>query len=275
MAGLSIDIILFAPLASIFGVILFWFIQLIFVEGQKFLLSKIRDKHEPLCRFTNFLGIFFQMLCHAMGYTITKSGISNFYISVNYGKVTPKKEKKGIFEWLSNVFLFLGPFFIPSFFLITLFLLLNGNINIIIPSEIFSIKYTFAGQMITFGNNIFTFSKNLLNFIFNIDLFHPGHFGFLLLIIFLGMGIRPSYIGKEKSEKVNMIYDLVNIKNNILRKPLYPNFTLNNIHFFLYLLSFRKRLVCNIILRDRMVIHYCNNITNSYSYDINNDRNNR
>ena len=95
--GSTIDVIIFAPLAPIFGVMLFWFIQLLFIESQKYFLSKIRDTHEPLCRFTNFLGILFQTICHALGYTVTKSGISSVYISVNYGKVAPKKEKKGIF----------------------------------------------------------------------------------------------------------------------------------------------------------------------------------
>jgi hypothetical protein len=37
----------------------------------------------------------------------------------------------------------------------------------------------------------------------------------------MGMGIRPSFIGEEKQEKVDMIYDLKNIKNNILDKPIY------------------------------------------------------
>ncbi len=114
MEGSPLDIVIFAPLAPIFGVILFWFIQLLFIESQKYHLSRIKDKHEALIRFTNFLGIFFQTICHALGYTVTRSGISNFYISVDYGKVSPKKEKKGIFEWLSNAFLFIGPFFIPA-----------------------------------------------------------------------------------------------------------------------------------------------------------------
>jgi len=47
MTGSPIDIIIFAPLAPLFGVILFWFIQLLFIESQKYLLSKIRPKHEP------------------------------------------------------------------------------------------------------------------------------------------------------------------------------------------------------------------------------------
>ena len=115
MEGSPIDIVIFAPLAPILGVLLFWFIQLLFIESEKILLSKVRPKHEPLCRFTNFLGLLFQSVCHALGYTIKKSGISDFYISVNYGRVAPKKEKKGIFEWISNAFLFIGPFFLPAF----------------------------------------------------------------------------------------------------------------------------------------------------------------
>jgi len=217
MTGSPIDIIIFAPLAPILGVILFWFIQLLFIESQKYLLSKIWERHKPLCRFTNFLGILFQTICHALGYTVTKSGISNFYISVNYGKVAPKKEKKGIFEWLSNGFLFIGPFFIPaSLLLIALFFLMDRGFNISTAAE-----YTFAEGLINFGTNLHTFAEGFFSFLFNIDLLHPAHFGFLLLLIFLGMGIRPSYIGEEKKEKVDMIYDLKNIKNNILHKPLY------------------------------------------------------
>lgn len=217
MAASSVDIIIFAPLAPILGLLLFWFIQLLFIESQKYLLSKIWEKHKPLCRFTNFLGILFQTVCHALGYTVTKSGISRFYISVNYGKVAPKKEKKGIFEWMANGFLFIGPFFIPaSLLLICLFFLINKGFEIS-PS----IEYTFAEGVINFGTNLYTFSEGFFAFLSNIDLLHPAHLGFLLLLIFLGMGIRPSYIGEEKREKVDMIYDLKNIKNNILHKPLY------------------------------------------------------
>ena len=120
-----VDVVVFAPLAPLFGVLLFWFIQLMFIESQKYLLSKIWGQHKPLCRFTNFLGILYQTICHALGYTVTKSGISNFYISINYGKVAPKKEKKGIFEWMSNSFLFIGPFFIPSLLLLICFFFNN------------------------------------------------------------------------------------------------------------------------------------------------------
>jgi len=222
MVGSPIDIVIFAPLAPILGVLLFWFIQMVFIESQKFLLSKVRSKHEPLCRFTNFLGILFQTICHALGYTVTKSGISEFYISVNYGKVSPKKQKKGIFEWLANAFLFIGPFFIPAFLLLMcLFLLMNGGFEISTPLELVGLKYTFAEQIITFGKSVNIFSQYFFGFLFSIDLLHPGHFGFFLLLIFLGMGIRPSYIGEEKRQKVNMIYDLKNIWSLIIHKPLY------------------------------------------------------
>jgi len=239
MAGSPVDIIIFAPLAPLFGVILFWFIQLLFIESQKYLLSKIRSKHEPLCRFTNFLGILFQTVCHALGYTVTKSGISSFYISIDYGKVAPKKEKKGIFEWLSNGFLFIGPFFIPSFLiLICLYFLMSTGFDTSIPVTVIETEYTFAGQMITFGTNLYIFSEAFFGFLFNIDLLHPAHFGFIILLIFIGMGIRPSHIGEKKREKVDMLYDLKNIKNNILQKPLYLSilFLLSYIFFYVSLL---------------------------------------
>jgi len=222
MAGSLVDIAIFAPLAPILGLLLLWFIQLLFIESQKFLLSKIRPKHEPLCRFTNFLGILFQTICHALGYTVTRSGISEFYVSIDYGKVAPKKEKKGIFEWISNSFLFLGPFFIPAcLLLICLPFLMNGGFEVSTPVELLELKYTFAEQIITFGKSLHIFSQQFFGFLFNIDLLHPAHIGFLLLLLFLGLGIRPSYIGETKQEKVDMIYDLKNIWSLIIRKPLY------------------------------------------------------
>lgn len=222
MDGSPIDIIVFAPLAPILGVLLFWFIQLLFIESQKYLLEKIRSKHEPLCRFTNFLGVMYQSICHALGYTVTKSGISDFYISVNYGRVSPKKEKKGVFEWISNAFLFIGPFFLPAFLLILCLLLLGfKGFNTSIPAQVAGMQYTFGGQLTTFGVSLYNFSNNFLNFLVNFDLFHPGHFGFLILLIFLGLGIRPTHIGEKKVDKVDMVYDLKNIWNLVTHKPLY------------------------------------------------------
>ena len=222
MEGSPIDIVVLAPLAPILGVLLFWFIQLLFIESEKFLLGKIRQKHDSLCRFTNFLGILFQSICHALGFTVTKSGISDFYISVDYGRVAPKKERTGVFEWISNVFLFVGPFFIPAFLLlICLFFLISGGIGVAIPGNIIEIKYTFIGQINILGTSLYNFSQNFFGFLLNIDLFHPGHFGFLILLIFFGMGIRPSYIGERKKEKIDIFYDLKNIWSLIRKKPLY------------------------------------------------------
>ncbi len=222
MDGSIIDIMLFAPLATILGVLLFWFIQLLFIQGQKYLLEKIRKKHEPFCRFTNYLGILFQTICQALGYTVTKSGISDIYVSVNYGKVAPKKQKKGIFEWISNVFLFIGPFFIPAFLLlICLFFILKNGFNTTIPAHLLELKYTFGGQLTIFGVNLYNFTASFLNFLANIDLFHPVHLGFLFLLIFLGLGIRPSYLGEKKIDKIDILYELKNIWQLITYKPAY------------------------------------------------------
>lgn len=222
MEGSPIDIVIFAPLAAFISVLLFWFIQLLFIESEKYFLIKIKQKHEALYRFTNFLGIFFQNICHALGYTITKSGISEFYLSINYGKVAPKKERKGIFEWISNGFLFIGPFFIPALLIfISLFFLLNNGLEISIPGQFLNSKYTFIGQINTFTASLFSFANSFFGFLANIDLLHPVHIGFLILMIFLAMGIRPSYIGEPKQKKVTMLYDLKNIWKLITFKPLY------------------------------------------------------
>jgi len=223
MEGTAIDIVVFAPLAPVLGVLLFWFIKMLFIEGQKFLLEKIRKKHKAFCRFTNFLGILFQTVCHALGFTVTKSGISDFYISVNYGKVAPKKEKKGVFEWIANAFLFVGPFFIPPLMLlISLFFLLEDGFDVSVASHLVESQYTIGGQLTIFGTNLYNFSGSFLNFLCTkLDLFHPGHLGFFLLMIILGLGIRPSYLGEKKINKVDLLYDLRNIWTLLTHKPLY------------------------------------------------------
>ncbi|RLC88962.1 MAG: hypothetical protein DRI37_04635, partial [Chloroflexi bacterium] len=53
MNGSPVDIVVFAPLAPILCVILFWFIQLLFIESQRYLLDKIRPKHKPLMKLHN------------------------------------------------------------------------------------------------------------------------------------------------------------------------------------------------------------------------------
>jgi len=240
MESSIIDIIVFAPLAPILGVLLFWFIQLLFIESEKYLLLKIRPKHEPLCRFTNFLGILFQTICHALGYTITKSGISDFYISISYGRVAPKKDKKGVFEWIANAFLFIGPFFVPAFLILLCLILTSVNLDVITTSNLIEMKYTFAGQLSSFGASLYSFSESFIGLLINIDLLHPGYFGLILFLIFLGMGIRPSYIGEKKQEKVDMLYDLKNIWSLITHRPLYIAILILISYIFFYISLFFK-----------------------------------
>jgi len=231
MDASPVDIIIFAPLAPILGVLLFWFIQLLFIESQKYMLTQISKNHEPFCRFTNFTGIFFQTICHALGYTVTNHGISDFYVSVHYGKVAPKRKRTGVFEWLSNGFLFLGPFFIPPFLLlISLFFLLDNGF-ILNPIE----TYTFSENLIGFGSNLFYFSSSFFSFFATINLMHPGHIGFILLFILLGLGIRPSYIKEKTMKKVDIFYDLKNIRYELLHKPLYIILFVLSAYIFSYL----------------------------------------
>jgi hypothetical protein len=238
-----IDVILIAPLATIIGVCLLWFIQLLLIQGQKYLLEKIRKKHEPFCKFTNYLGILFQTICHAFGYTVTKSGISEIYLSVNYGKVTPKKQKKGILEWISNAFLFVGPFFIPAFLLLICLYFILNNFDTTIPSHILESKYTFSGQLTILGFNLYNFIDRFFNFLINIDLFHPIYLGFLFLLIFLGLGIRPSYLGEKKIDKIDISYELKNIWQLINYKPLYIFSLFLLIYSIYYLLFFLNQAI--------------------------------
>ncbi len=231
MSVSPIDVVFFAALAPIFGVILFWFIQLLFIESLKYVLSSISARHQPLTRFTNFLGIFFQTACHALGYTVTKSGIEKVHVSVDYGKVAPKKTRKGVGEWFANAFLFIGPFFIPALLLlIFLPFLMNGGFALASQSS-----YSFAEGLIIYGQNLYTFSLSFFSFLATIDLLHPAHLGFFLLLIILGLGIRPSYIGKKPRKKVDMLYDLKNIRYNVLHKPIYIFMFFLSAYLFFYI----------------------------------------
>jgi hypothetical protein len=86
---------------------------------------------------------------------------------------------------------------------------------------IYSQGYTFSNNLIGFGLNLYNFSIGFVGFLFNIDLLNPFHLGFLILLIIMGLGIRPSFIGEKNLEKIDMIYDLKNIRYNILHKPIY------------------------------------------------------
>jgi hypothetical protein len=229
---LDIDSLIGAALAPILGVFVFWFLQLLFIELQKRMLVKLRHRHEVFCRFTNFIGILFQTICHALGYALTRSGIAAFQITVNYGKVEPKKEKKGVFEWVARSFLLFGPFFIPAGMALLFSYVVIGN------GFVFSTpaQFTFVGSLTDFGGSLFTFANAFVCFLVTIDLFNPIHVGFLLVILFFGLGIRPSYIVEGRKEKIDMIYDLKHIKNHLVQKPLYLFVVIGIIYVF-YLLS--------------------------------------
>lgn len=229
MTGSPIDVVVFAPLAPLLGVLLFWFIQLLFIESNKYFLGKIQKNHEPLLRFTNFIGILFQTLCHALGYTVTKSGIAHFKVTVHHGVVKPKKEKSGVFEWIANGFLFFGPFFIPPSLLFITVIFLIQPFPTVNP-----VDYTFAEGFIIFGQNLFLFSQQFFGFLTIIDFFDPRHLGFMLLVIFLGLGMRPSYIGEKPRKKVDMIYDLKNIRQHLVEQPLYLVIFFLVIYLFFY-----------------------------------------
>ena len=70
------------------------------------------------------------------------------------------------------------------------------------------------------------------------DLFNPLHVGFLFVLLFFGLGIRPSYIGEERKEKIDMIHDLKNIKDHLVEKPLYILVIILGLYVFYFLSLF-------------------------------------
>lgn len=214
---LNIDAFIGAALGPIAGVVIFWFLQLFLIEGQKKMLALLRHHHDAFCRFTNFVGILFQTVCHALGYTVTRSGIASFQVTVNYGKVEPKKEKTGVFEWIAHSFLLLGPFFIPAgLVLLASYFIIGSGFSI--PTFV---DFTFVESLTVFGESLARLGMAFLSFLATIDLFNPVHVGFLFVLLFFGLGIRPSYIGEERKEKIDMIHDLIRIKNHLVQKPVY------------------------------------------------------
>jgi hypothetical protein len=84
-----------------------------------------------------------------------------------------------------------------------------------------SVQYTFVRTLTNFGTTLSTFTQSMARFLASIDLLNPVHVFFLLVLLFLGLGIRPSYIGEEHKEKVNLLYDLKNVTTHFIKKPLY------------------------------------------------------
>jgi len=214
---LTIDTLFAAMFAPILGVFIFWFLQLFFIELQKRILERLRHHHEAFCRFTNYIGMLFQTMSQALGYTVTRSGIASFQVTVSYGKVEPKKEKEGVFEWVARSFLLFGPFFIPSglILLVSYFVIGRGFV--------FSswVQGTFVESLTGFFASLSTYAKEVFGFLLDIDLLNPVHVGWLFVLVFLGLGIRPSYIGHERKEKIDILYDLRHIKDHLVEKPLY------------------------------------------------------
>lgn len=214
---LNIDAFIGAAIGPLAGVIMFWFLQLLFIEGQKRMLAQLRHRHDALCRFTNFVGILFQSVCHALGYTVTRSGIASFRVTVNYGKVEPKKEKTGVFEWIARSFLLFGPFFIPAgLVLLASYFMIGSGFSVPPVSD-----FSFMESLTVFSESISRFGTAFIMFLARVDLFNPVHVGFLFVLLFFGLGIRPSYIGEERKEKIDMIHDLRLIKNHLVQKPVY------------------------------------------------------
>ena len=228
-----VDTLLFAPLAPLLALLLFWFIQLLMIESLKHHLSRIWENHGALCRFSNFIGVFFQALAHSAGYTLTGIGVAEFTLSVSESKVSPKKEKKGVPEWVANLFLAFGPFFLPPL-IIFLLLLTSPDIHIMLENLVVNEGYTFSSMLISFGSLLYQFGITFLTLVTSLDLLNPFHLCFLLLFLFFGLGIRPSYIGEEH-KRVGMLHDLALIKKTLLNHPLYVIATLTVTYLLFYL----------------------------------------
>ena len=229
---LNVDTLFAAALAPILGVFFFWFLQLLCIEIQKRMLSRLRHRHEAFCRFTNYIGILFQTVSQALGYTVTRSGIASFQMTVNYGKVEPKKEKTGVREWVAESFLLFGPFFIPAGLVLLASYFIIGK-GFVFPTLV---ENTFFGSLTEFSASLSTLAAEFVGFLVTIDLFNPLHVGFLLVMLFLGLGIRPSYIGEQRKEKIDILYDLIHIKNHLVEKPVYLLVIILGIYVF-YLVS--------------------------------------
>ncbi|MFA5102603.1 MAG: hypothetical protein WC525_05575 [Candidatus Thermoplasmatota archaeon] len=214
---LNVDVLVIAAFAPILGVIVFWFLQLFMIEIQKRMLSRLRHRHEAFCRFTNYIGILFQAMCQALGYTVTRSGIASFKVTVSDEQVEPKKEKEGVFDWISRSFLLFGPFFLPAgLVLLMSFFIIGEGFVYFTP-----VHYTFVESLTGFWLSFSTLASEYINFLVNIDLLHPLHVGFLFVLLFFGLGIRPSYIGEKRKEKIDMFHDLRQIKDHLIEKPWY------------------------------------------------------
>jgi hypothetical protein len=207
---------LVVPPILVFAVLGLWLAQLLVIEGQKRFLHQLRHRHEPLIRFTNFVGIMFQTFCQWLGYTVTHSGVAEFHLSINDGEVTPKRKKTGFAKWVADGFLFLGPFLIPAGLLLAAgFFVIRGGF--IIPAGVVSVQ----SQVTSFGEALIGFVQAFIVFLEHLNLLDPLQLGFIVLLFFLGLGIRPSYLGQRRRERVTVFTDLDNIAALFLGRTLY------------------------------------------------------
>ena len=128
-----------------------------------------------------------------------------------------RKRKKGVFEWVARSFLLFGPFFIPAGLVLLVSYFIIGK-GFVFPTLV---QYTFVESLTGFWVSLSTFANEFIDFLLNIDLLNPLHVGFLFVLLFFGLGIRPSYIGQERKEKIDILYDLRHIKDHLVEKPLY------------------------------------------------------
>lgn len=214
---LTFDVVVVAALAPVLGVVAFWFVQLCMIEVQKRMLSTLRHRHEAFCRFTNYIGLLFQTLSEALGYTVTRSGIASFKVTVNAGVVEPKKEKTGVFEWIARSFLLFGPFFIPAGIALLFGYFVIGK-GFVFPS---AVPATFVDSLRGFVSSLFILAQEYARFLVSIDFLNPLYVGYVVVLLFFGLGMRPSYFGEQRKERIDILYDLRQILNHLRAKPLY------------------------------------------------------
>lgn len=234
MDNSMLDTLIIAPLAPLAGLLIFWFIQLLFAESLKVLMREIWENHKAFCRFSNFVALLLQSISHVLGYVLTGIGVGEFSLSVKDTKISPKKEKRGAPLFFADIFLAFGPFFVPPLIIFLIYLPFHltvfQNIN---PGGC----YTFSASLISFGYTLQRFGIDFIGFLLYLDLLNPFHLFFLLIFLLIGLGIRPSFI-EEEEKRFSMLNDISKIKNLILSHPYFILATFVLLYVIFYILYF-------------------------------------
>jgi hypothetical protein len=82
-------------------------------------------------------------------------------------------------------------------------------------------SFSFEATLVMFSQAMASYGKAFISFLAHLDLFNPVHAGFLLLLLFLGLGIRPSYLEGKHKEPVDMFTDLRHFRDLLLFRPRY------------------------------------------------------